>query len=515
MRHFRDMRGWIEALAELGEIQEIDAEVDWNLELGAVARRTYELRAPAPLFNTITGIERGFRVLSAPGGLSAQPGLTYARIALALGLEPTAMGAEIVSALAAAREREPIAPQFVETGPCKENVLVGPKVDLLRFPTPLIHAGDGGRFIQTYGLNIVATPDGAWTNWSINRMMLVDRNRLACLIPPPQHLGVIKAQWEKLDQPMPIVVALGVEPALPYVGGMPIGDSEDEAAMLGAYFGEPLEVVRAETVELPVPATAEIVIEGHVSHTDTAAEGPMGEYPGYLDRTAASAKPILHVSAVTFRNDPILPVAVAGAPVEEDHTGWGMPHAAEMTHLLRRAGLPVVACWGVLESANHWWVVAVDSDWHERTGWNSRELAMKVGDAVFGSGKLGFGIPKLLLIENDIDISDPRQVIWAFASRAHPEHGEVRFANEPQNTLPVFLDPDEKFTFHAHKVVHNCLLADRFAPDERPVAADFAHGWPVDLRERVVSRWTEYGFREAGVSNGRALAVPSTESGAA
>jgi 4-hydroxy-3-polyprenylbenzoate decarboxylase len=328
MQHLRSLREFIVGLEKIGDVQPIDKEVDWNLELGAIARRSYELRAPAPLFTNITGDEDGFRVLAAPGGLSALPGMTYARIALALGLPADAKGADIVTALADARNRKPIPPRILPTGPCKENVRRGDEVDLLRFPTPLIHDGDGGRYIQTYGLNIVRTPDGSWTNWSINRMMLVDRNRLACLIPPPQHLGMIKAQWEKRGEPMPIAVALGVEPALPYVGGMPLPEGADESHYLGAYFGEPLDVVRAETVDLLVPATAEIVIEGHVSHTDTYKEGPMGEYPGYLDCSGGLPRPVLNVSAVTYRNNAILPVAVAGAPVEEDHTGWGMPHAA-------------------------------------------------------------------------------------------------------------------------------------------------------------------------------------------
>jgi 4-hydroxy-3-polyprenylbenzoate decarboxylase len=466
-----------------------------NLELGAVARRSYELRAPAPLFDNITGADDGFRVLAAPGGLSAQPGLTYARVAIALGLPPDASGADIVTALADARGREPIPPQVVDSGPCKQNVLRGAEIDLLRFPTPLIHDGDGGRYLQTYGLNIAKTPDGTWTNWSINRMMLLDRNRLACLIPPPQHLGIIKAQWEQRGEPMPIAVALGVEPALPYVGGMPLPEGADESHYLGAYFGEPLDLVAAETVDLLVPATAEIIIEGHVSHTDTADEGPMGEYPGYLDRSTALPRPVLHVSAVTYRDRPILPVAVAGAPVEEDHTGWGMPHAAEMTHVLRQAALPVAACWGVLESANHWWVVAVDPDWHERTGLTSQDLARKVGETVFGAGKLALGVPKLLLIENDIDIADPHQIIWAFASRAHPEHGEIHFPYESQNILPIYLDAHEQLSYHATKVVHNCLIADRFDKDDRPTPSDFAHAWPLDLQKRVVANWHAYGYR--------------------
>jgi UbiD family decarboxylase len=154
--------------------------------------------------------------------------------------------------------------------PCKENVLTGDAVDLLRFPTPLIHGADGGRYIQTFGLNIVRTPDGAWTNWSVNRMIQLDRNRIACLIPPNQHRGIIHAKGKERGEPTPVAVALGVEPGLPYVGGMPIPEGMDEAAYLGAYFGEPIEVVGAETVDLVVPATAEIVIEGHISHAETA-----------------------------------------------------------------------------------------------------------------------------------------------------------------------------------------------------------------------------------------------------
>ena len=156
MQRLRSLREFIAELEKIGDLQSIDKEVDWNLELGAIARRSYELRAPAPLFTNITGDEDGFRVLAAPGGVSAVPGMTYARVALAFGLPADAKGADIVTALADARNRKPIPPRILPTDPCKETVRRGDQVDLLRFPTP----GDGGRYIQTYGLNIVKTPDG-------------------------------------------------------------------------------------------------------------------------------------------------------------------------------------------------------------------------------------------------------------------------------------------------------------------------------------------------------------------
>ncbi len=494
MKHLKSLREFVDALAANGEVQPIDLEVDWNLEIGAITRHSYELRAPAPLFNTIKGIDKGFRVLGAPGGLSARARHKYARVALALGHNADTPARRIIESLADARDRPGIPPRFVASGPCKENRMVGPQVDLLRFPTPLIHGNDGGRYIQTFGMNIVKTPDGSWTNWSINRMMIHDRNTLTCLIPPNQHLGMIHAKWKAIGKPTPVVVALGVEPALPYLGGMSAPEGVDESHILGALFGEPLEVVKAETVDLPVPATAEIVIEGHISHDEKLSEGPMGEYPGYLDKSAGSPKPVLHVSAVTYRNDPILPMVAAGPPVEENHTGWGMPHAAMCLSELRKAGLPVSCAWMVLESACHWMLIAVTPDWHEWTGLASQELARKVGEVIFPT-KTGFGIPKILLVEDDFDFTDVGQVVWAFGSRAHPHHGEIYFEGEAQNNLPVFLDPEEKFSYHATKVVHNCLLADRFPPAARPVAADLAHSWPDHIRERVLRNWAAYGFK--------------------
>jgi UbiD family decarboxylase len=292
MKHLHSLREFIAELDALGEIQVIDTEVDWNLEIGAIISRSYDLRAAAPLFTNIAGYAgTGFRVLGAPGGLSgaAHP---LARIALALGQPPDATGQELVAAIAAARGRPGIPPRVIaaEDAPCKENVMLGDQVDLLAFPAPLFDGGDGGRYLQTCGLNIARTPDGSWTSWSVNRMMIAGKSTLACLIPGPAHLGIIRAKWAQRRQPMPAVLALGAEPGLPYAGAMPLPEGDDESYFLGALFGEGIGVVPAETVDLPVPATAEIVIEGHI----------------------AFEEPVFQVSAITHRSGAILPVAVQG-----------------------------------------------------------------------------------------------------------------------------------------------------------------------------------------------------------
>jgi UbiD family decarboxylase len=319
LKHLRSLRDYIAELAAIDDVQPIDMEVDWKYEIGAVTRRSYDLRAPAPLFNRIKGYEStGFRVLGAPAALSSCSQMPLARLALSLGLAPQASGQEIVDAIAAAHEREPIPHRMLDKADalCKENIMLGDDVDVRAFPTPWISPNDGGRYIQTYGMNIARTPDSSWTNYSINRMMIVDRNRLACLIPPPQHLGIIRSKWIKLGKPMPLVLALGVEPGLAMMGGLPLPENVDESLFLAGYFGEPLDMVPAETVDLPVPATAEIVIEGHISVTDNdvALEGPMNEYPGYIAHEV-SQKPVFHISAITYRSGAILPVVAAGPPV--------------------------------------------------------------------------------------------------------------------------------------------------------------------------------------------------------
>jgi UbiD family decarboxylase len=493
--HLKSLREFLDILNEISEVQEINQEVDWDLEMSGITRRSMDLRAPAPLFNKIKGIKEGFRALGAPGGLSRQSSYKFSRVTLALGLPADASPLEAIEQLALTRAKTPIPPTILagKDHPCKENILIGNDVDLLQLPTPKIHQNDGGRYLQTYGLNIVKTPDGSWTNWSINRMMLLDGRRLGCLIPPNQHLGIIHAMWKEQGKPTPIAIAFGVEPGLPYVGGMPIPQGMDEAAFLGAYFNEPLDLVKAETVDLHVPATAEIIVEGHISHTDLAEEGPMDEYPGYVG-DFASLKPVLHISAMTYRNKPILPFSVAGAPVDENHTGWGIPHAAESLYLLRSAGLPISTCWMVLESANHWMIVAAEPNWHERTNLTSQDFARQIGDILFSS-KPGFGVAKVLLIEHDIDVTNPEEVVWAFASRAHPSHGELYFRNEAQNILPVFLDESEKFSFKTTKVIYNCLLADHFLIEKRPKRSDFLNSWTLEIQEKVLNNWHAYGFR--------------------
>lgn len=489
-----DLRQYVEALRSLGEVQEIDVPVSLDLELGAITRRCYEAGAPAPLFTAFSDHPAGFRILGAPAGTSRQPGLHLSRVALSLGLPPGSSGLEIAEAIAASLDLPPMPPVIVDEAPCFENVATGDDVDLTRLPVPLLHHGDGGRYLNTWGCIVARTPDGSWTNWSIARMMLLDGRRMTGIVAREQHVGMVAQAWADIGKPMPFALALGVEPAIPFVCGMPLPAHVSEGDRLGALLGWPIRTVRCRTIDLEAPASAEILIEGHLHLDEQAEEGPMGEFAGYVPLEPAVRRPVYRVSAMSHRDNAILPVVVAGEPVEENHTAWGIPTSAQVLHDLRAAGLGVTAAWIPLDSALHWLVVTVPRDWRRRTGIaDSAALCRRIGEEVFRT-KAGAVIPKVIVLNDDVDPTNTRELVWAFATRCHPSMGHATFDHIPAAPLLAYLRHGEKVSATTGKVVYNGLPPEEFG-DALPIRASFRHGYPPEIVDKVERRWSEYGFR--------------------
>jgi UbiD family decarboxylase len=489
-RHFKSLRTFLNALRDLNDMREVRREVDTELEIGAIIRRTHEMYAPAPLFTNIRG-HAGYRVVGAPLSYSSLPQARMARVALAVGLAPETKAQEIIEELARASKRPPIPPVVVKEGACQENVQLGEDVDLTRFPTPLIHAGDGGRYFNTLGFWVLRTPDGKWTNWSIARAMVLDGKRMTGVIAQYQHNGMIYKMWRERGEAMPFALVQGAEPGALYAGGMPLDYGVDEVGYLGTLFGEPLELVRCKTVNLEVPATAEIIVEGHVSLDETASEGPFGEYHGYL-RDEKYTFPVYHINAITHRDNPILPVTSGGKPVEEDHTVAGVSFSAVCLQQLRDAGLPVTAAWSVPEAAEHMLAVSVPRDWSQRTTLSAYDLARRIATIAKGMHG-GQRATRVLVCDDDIDLSDPRDLIWAWNSRCHPVEGHFVLEAEPANPIePMYADL--KLSFDGGRtpvgpiMVLNCLLPT----DAKDLhISDFANNFPKELQERVLACWDE------------------------
>jgi UbiD family decarboxylase len=218
-----DFRAYVAALEADGDLVQINDECDPHLEFGAIIRKAVENDDKAPLFNNLKGQDNNglWRILGAPNSLRSDPKRRFGRLARHLGLPPTSSMKDILSKMTLAKTAPPICPVIVPTGPCKQFRLSLDQFDLTRLPAPLLHQSNGGKYVQTYGMHIVQSPDGTWTNSSIARAMVHDRNHLVGLVIEPQHLWQIHQLWKKEGRDTPWALAFGGPPAAIMAASMP------------------------------------------------------------------------------------------------------------------------------------------------------------------------------------------------------------------------------------------------------------------------------------------------------
>ncbi|KAJ5739125.1 hypothetical protein N7533_011909 [Penicillium manginii] len=491
-----DLRQFLKELQDENDLLIVKEEVDPAMELAAITRRVYETEEKAPLFEKIKGRQGNglFRVLGAPVGLSRVPGQRFGRIAKSLNLPSKASGSEIIDKINTARSLQPLKPNEVSTGPVKEHKIFGDDIDLTTLPTPLLHQHDGGKFLETFGMHIVQTPDESWTNWSITRGMVHDKRNLVGPIIPKQDIGVIYQMWKDKGEDMPWALCFGVPPAAIMVGGMPIPKWTDEAGFIGALVGNPLEVVKCETNDIRIPANAEFVFEGTVSITETAAEGPMMEYHGHVWPNQFKPCPLFKVNAITYREDPILPICITGRSTEESHTVWAVMIVAEVLHICQSAGLPIQNAWCPFESHAISYVLQVDRKKLLGMKTNMSEFCNKVGHVVFGS-KPGWYMGKIFLVGEDVDPTDLRDVIWAESTRCEPGTSEFLFDEYGNIPLIPYVGYGTKAARNHKKVVKCCMLPSEFEDEELSwKVGSFRGSYPEDVQAQVERDWVKYGF---------------------
>ncbi|MCZ6623670.1 MAG: UbiD family decarboxylase [Deltaproteobacteria bacterium] len=482
----QDLRDFLDLLDRHGELQRIKEEVDWNLEMGAITRHCYDIGAPAALFENIKGYSDGYRALGAPMGTSSKPGHSlYARTALALGLGPETPVKEIMQSYLK-RKETPIKPIVVKSGPCKENILLGKDVDLLKFPVPLIHGGDGGRYIGTWNTVITKDPDSPWVNWGMYRLMVHDRNTMGCLFPMQQHIGQMYQKYEAKNLPMPAAVAIGGQPVIPIVSCVPLPPFVNEVDIAGALQGDPIPLVKCETVDLEVPATAEIVLEGVVLPNERKTEGPFGEYMGY-ESGKASPKPVFRVDAITYRNNPILPFSNMGMPIHEGQTATALIKGAEIYSELKKLGLPVKGVYCPPYAVGHMAVISTETPFIN--------FAKRVAHAVWAT-KPGLFTYYIVVVDADVDPTNMNEVLHAITTKCHPVNGIHPVSHIPGfPVLLPFLPAKERLLGDAAGVILDCTWPKDWPPETIPVKATLENLWPKEIREKVLGKWERYGFK--------------------
>jgi UbiD family decarboxylase len=399
---YKDLRGFIKQVDELGALRRVNG-ADPKFELGGiteVAAGTPE--CPALLFDRIKGYDKGVRVFT-------NATTTPQRAALALGIDPALKPLDALKAWM--KKRQTLVPQPpVETGKAAfmENSMRGRNVDMTKLPAPHWHRKDGGPYIGSGSIVIMRDPDGGWINASIYRVQVHGRSKVTIQFDHPGRHGAIiaKKYWDK-GKSCPVAVVNGEDPALFIAGFEYLPDGQSEYDFAGSIRGAPYEVMCGPLTGLPLPAQAEIILEGELLPPGKATlpEGPFGEFTGYY---AADARPcpVMQVSAIHHRDDPIL---LGSPPMKPPRFHFGLPfRAASIWSNLEMAGVTdVVGVWQHV--AQLMTVVAI----RQRYAGHAKRAAL-IAAANSYMGRL------VVVVDDDVDPSDLADVMWAVTTRCEP-----------------------------------------------------------------------------------------------
>lgn len=485
---YKDMREWMARLEAEGELKRIEAKVDWDLELAEIARKAIKEHAPALLFTNIKNHENTRCTKLFTNALTRTN-----RVAMMLNLPKSTPREESVRVLRK-RFKEAVPPTLLKTGPVKENILKGKDVDLYQFPVPKWHPLDGGRYINTFCGVVTKDPDTGMQNVGLYRGMISGRSRIGLYIIPEQHWGQTYLKYRERGEKMPTAIVYGWDPVLPFVASSPLAHPPGEYETMGAIRQSPVELVKCETVDLEVPASAEIVVEGTVSPDPNTyeVEGPFGEWPGYYGWSRK--RPVLEVSCITHRNDPIFRGQVTGQKVGGISEAGMMTfysHAPLLWNYLESAGVP-----GVLDIVPLPTIIVKIRKIYEGQ-------AKQVAAAIWGSWFSPQFAKTVVVVDEDIDIHNLRDVELAFRDRVDPKDDIIIYPGLVGTPLDPSLGWDERDEWRLGGGVQNRVLIDATIDwRKHPIREEYGgNRFPPKCGEStpeiialVEKRWREYGF---------------------
>lgn len=409
---YRDLREFLSLVESIGELKTI-SKVHWDKEMGAITEMVYRekpIDAPALLFDKIPDYPQTSRCLY---GMLA----SARRFGLAMGLDVTGDVSRmelLIAYMEKMNRMEPIPPRFVNSGPVLENEIEGDGVNLLKFPVPIHHELDGGRYIGTACGVITRDPDEGWVNMGTYRVQVLDKNRGMSYISQGKQGRIQRDKYLEKGEPCPMLVVVGIDPLL-YIAAryqVPLKLSEFDFA--GGIAGEPIEVIEGKYTGLPIPARAEIVLEGEVLPDEKAPEGPFGEWSGYY-AGSTKVEHVFKVKRILHRNDPILTCAASQRP----------PHS----HLFERCFIRSAGLWEKLEKAD---CPGIKGVWVHEAGSGRAFNVVAIKQEYYGHSRqaalLASQLPPAgyvnrftVVVDEDIDPSNIYDVIWAMGTRCDPE----------------------------------------------------------------------------------------------
>ena len=466
----KSMRDFIEQCEQAGVLHRIKAEVDWNLELSHIAKLNEEKSGPALLFENV-------KDYTTP--IITSVCTTTERLSIIMGMPKDTTLVQLMEQWVKIADQK-IPPKWVDTGPCKQNIMMGDDVDLFKFPAPKWYPLDGGRFFGTAHFIISKDPDTGWVNLGTYRSQLLDKKHLGTQFIKGKHADIMLKKYQKMGKPMPVAAIIGCDPLLFILGAARLSAFVSEYDVAGALRGEAVEVVRGETVDLPIPAHAEVVVEGEVDADKFMDEGPFGEYTGYYSGVGTDPRNFIDVKCITYRDNPIFWGTTVGRAVTDTHMTMALSYGATLWQQLVAMKIPGIrSVYCPPEGSGRF--LAIISMQQMYPGHADQVLTAAI------STEMGaYGLKTVIVVDEDIEPWDIPRVMYALSFRFQPNRSQVikRGRSTPLDpSLPV-----------DQRDITGRLLLDATIPYDwknKPI--------PIKLDEemvkRVESRWSELGFK--------------------
>jgi len=479
---YKDLGEFISKLEKEGELVRIKTLVDPELEITEITDRVSKMHGPALLFENVRG--------------SSMPVLINAfgsekRMAMSLGAEnlddigkeisdwlalkdnlPSSM-MEKLKMLPKLAELSSLMPRTVKKAPCQEIVQMEPSLDIL--PVLKCWPGDAGRFItlpQVY----TRDPVTGQRNAGMYRLQVFDQQTTGMHWHTHHDGAENYRKSQAAGQPIEVAVALGGDPAVTYSATAPLPPGIDELILAGFLRKKPVETVRCKTIDLEVPADAEIIIEGFVDPSERRIEGPFGDHTGYY--SLADEYPVFHVKCITHRKNPIYPATIVGKPPQED---CYMALATERIFLpLLKFQLPEIVDMHLpMEGVFHNCVfVSIKKTFPGQ--------AKKIMSSLWGTGQMMFA-KFIIVVDEDVNVMDASEVMWRVFNNVDPKR-DTMIVEGPLDVL----DHSAPLALVGSKM--------GFDATRKLMAEGHPRQWPEDIVmsqdiiTMVTEKWRDYGI---------------------
>lgn len=464
---YRDMREYLAALEARGKLRRIKQEVDHTWEVACIARWMFQALPHEQRCGLLFENVKGSKIPVMTGVLGASPEV----YSIALGVEPEAINDKWVQAL-----RNPLSPQEVKTAASQEVVYTGEQADLNCLPIPIWTPGkDVGPYLTC--IVISRDADSGQQNMSTYRTMVKDRNHVAVNIPTGRHGNLCYESYIRKGKPAPFAWVIAAEPVVHFAAVANVPYGTDEMVVAGGLKGQPIEVVKAKTQDLMVPANAEIVVEGEFWPGEEGSEGPFGEFAGYMG--PVGRKPVARITAITHRKNPLYYGYISQMPPSESTVIQSLSNSGIILKMLFDLGYDSVKdvhidlTYGGLLAHG---IVAMKSQYPGH--------AKRVGRCVANETSL----KRVTIVDDDVDIRDTMHMDWALNSRVNAKHDVLVIDNVFTSAI---LDPTVR--------VHN----GETEPSSKLVidATEFAHAGefsvpPKEMMMKALDTWKQIGMPE-------------------